>query len=421
MKLLVDTIKSSKEILGEKIPCSIEILTPVHIGSGVKLSEGIDFTKTFGSVQIVTQSELMNYLKENSDERDRFINGDYKLESLKSIPDGKRYTLNTKGLREILEFERNGFGKLYIPGSSIKGAIRTILFKKRFNELSLSEKNNILQEIENNKKYRKEWAAEPLAKKLFGDSSNENLMRTIQIFDAEFEKVELEKAVILTLRHQSAATYGWKKMGKNVPSQDNPKDATPLFVEALPIGSLGYSSISLNTFLFNNQTAKNTLKFKENSLNSIKEFAKTINAYSKTKLKNEKEFFEKLTSPKKLDEVISELNKLINVIDNLKEEEFILRISWGSGWKGMTGDYLNEQWLSTFRQKYRLGRQNLPFPKTRRIIFDEDTPKYLTGWVKIKLNQKEPNHKAIVNNDQNSLDPMEALKQKFKVTVSKKK
>ncbi len=45
MSTIDDKIKSAKQKLGEKIPCSIEVLTPVHIGSGVKLAEGIDFIK----------------------------------------------------------------------------------------------------------------------------------------------------------------------------------------------------------------------------------------------------------------------------------------------------------------------------------------------------------------------------------------
>ena len=60
-----ELINESKSKLGLKIPCSIEILTPVHIGSGVKLTEGIDFVKTDHSVEIIPQSELMEYLKNN--------------------------------------------------------------------------------------------------------------------------------------------------------------------------------------------------------------------------------------------------------------------------------------------------------------------------------------------------------------------
>ena len=411
-------IKDSKKILGEKIPCSIEILTPVHIGSGVKLAKDIDFIATRDTVTIVPQSALMEYLEENPIELENFIKGYYKLDKINLGTLGKKYPINGERVFDITEFERNGFGKPYIPGSSIKGTIRTILLRKRFNELSPNEQTNLLKQVNSTKK---EWASEPIVKELLGDSSNENLMRTLEIFDAEFNEVSLEKVLILSLSDNEATAYKWKRMGRDADNQDDPSKATNIFVEALPIGAKGYSSISLSNFLFNNPEAKESLKFSDSSLSNLNNLIAAINEYSLEKLKNEKSFFEKLNANKKLSNVIKNIDWLIEQIEKLQKDEFLLRISWGSGWKGMTGDFLDNQWLQTFRSKYRLGKNNFPiFPKTRRIIFDGNEPKYLTGWIKIKLNDKI---KAKVNVPQNTdnIDPMELLKQKFKVTESKKK
>lgn len=415
-----EKIKKSKQKLGEKIPCSIEVLTPVHIGSGVKLVEGIDFMKTDYSVHILSQAELMKHLEDNPDEMERFIDGKYKLDKLRRTPAGRKFNVNTKGLREILEFERNGNGKPYIPGSSIKGAIRTILLKKRFDELSLNEQNELLSEVINP---RKEWASEPVVKKLLGDDSNKNIMRILEVFDSNFENVDLDKILILTLRNPIGSSYGWKKMGSDIPSQDDPNNATPIFAETLPKGSYGQLALSLHYFLFENSTAQSILKFNEKALFDRKSFVSTINNYSKEKLEKEKKFFEKLNNSKKITSVINGIENLLNNIKNLSNDEFILRISWGSGWKGMTGDYLDEEWLNEFRRKYRLGRQNFQFPKTRRIIFEDNEPKYLTGWVKVSLNksvEKDKNQNGNISSG-NAIDPMEALRQKFKVTESQKR
>lgn len=427
MTTINDRIKESKQKLGEKIPCSIEVLTPVHVGSGVKLAEGIDFIKSNTSVHIVPQSELMKYLENNQDEMDRFINGNYKLNSLNRIPDGKQYNISLGRTSEINEFERNGKGKPYIPGSSIKGAIRTILLKKRFDELSQNEKNDLLRGVTSN---RKEWASEPIVKQLLGENSNNNLMRVLEVFDAEFEALELGRIFVLTLSSKDGSSFGWKKMGKDkkthlpYPPQIDHNNASPIFAETLPINSNGYFSIALHSFLFNNSTAASTLRFNENSLNDIYSLISTINLYSKQKLEKEKDFFSKLQIPKKLNSVINEIDKLLNKIKNLSKDEFILRISWGSGWKGMTGDYLDDNWLNNFRRKYQLGKRDFPiFPKTRRIVFEDDEPKYLTGWIKVKINDIKANNvdknNAIKNDD--NIDPMELLKQNFKVTESKKK
>lgn len=408
MATIEEKIKSAKQKLGEKIPCSIEVLTPVHIGSGVKLAEGIDFIKTNYSVHIVSQSELIEYLAHNPDEMDRFIAGNYKLSSLRRIPDGKRYNISIGRTSEIYEFEKNGNGKPYIPGSSLKGAIRTILLKKRFDELNPDEQDNLLRRVTNN---RKEWASEPIVKELLGDSSNENLMRVLEIFDTEFDELELEKILILSLTNENGTSYGWKQLW-NKQNTPNPEQASQIIAETLPVGAKGYFSISLNNFLFSNPLAKSTLNFNEKALKSFEDLIASINEYSKEKLLNEKVFFEKLTSPIKLNLLINEIDNLLKKIENLSKDEFIIRISWGSGWKGMTGDYLDETWLNNFRRKYQLGKRDFPiFPKTRRIIFEDDEPRYLSGWIKVKLNvqKSENNHIPILTSSVQSI-PKKATK-----------
>lgn len=417
-----DKIKQSKQKLGEKIPCSIEVLTPVHVGSGVKLAEGIDFVKDEYSVQIVAQSELMKFLEDNPDELEKFIKGGYKLSSLDRIPEGRRYNISIGKTSEIYEFERNGNGKPYIPGSSIKGAIRTILLKKRFDELSDNGKNQLLMKVNHPKK---EWAAEPIVRQLLGDSSNQNLMRVLEIFDAEFNDLNLDKVLILSLTNEAGTSYGWKQLWNRQNVIDSNK-ASQIFCETLPIGSKSYFSISLHTFLFTDSTAAINLQFNESALSDIRTLISTINSYSKEKLEKEKEFFENLNSSKELNLVLEEIDNLLQKIDNLSNDEFILRISWGSGWKGMTGDFLDDNWLSQFRRRYQLGKRDFPiFPKTRRIVFEDDEPKYLTGWIKVKLNEFKPNDQATNKIDQkeniNPNDWVSKLGQKFNVKETKKK
>jgi len=430
MAQIEEVIKNSKKLISEKIPCSIEVLTPVHIGSGVKLAEGIDFIKTEQSVQIVSQSELMQYLENYPDELDRFIKGNYNLNSLKRIPGGRNYNIDMGRAKEINEFERNGFGKPYIPGSSLKGAIRTILLKTAFDRLDSTQKQNLLQKVTDK---RKEWASEPIVKDIFGHDSNHNLMRVLKIFDAEFQDVNLEKVLILSLTNEDRTSYGWKLMIKPPINVNNPEEATWIFVEALPIGSKGYSSISLSNFLLNNQIARNELKFNEPSLSDLRTLASTINEYSRNKLELEKQFFEKLSKPKKLSDLINNIDGLLKQFKDLTQDEFIMRISWGAGWKGMTGDYIddlykneNQKWIEFFRQKYQMGKKEFKiFPKTRRIVFDGYEPKYLTGWIKVKLNDMKPINEVkqydIQNNqtESNNLDIQSKLSQHFKVSKLK--
>jgi CRISPR-associated protein Csm5 len=152
-------------------------------------------------------------------------------------------------------------------------------------------------------------------------------------------------------------------------------------------------------------------------------------------LELEKQFFEKLSKPKKLSDLINNIDGLLKQLKDLTQDEFIMRISWGAGWKGMTGDFVNDlkysensKWIEIFRKKYQLGKKDFPiFPKTRRIVFDGDVPKYLTGWIKVKLNDTKPlNETDQISSHSNqttsnNLDPLSQLKQKYKVVENKKK
>jgi len=42
--------------------------------------------------------------------------------------------------------------------------------------------------------------------------------------------------------------------------------------------------------------------------------------------------------------------------------------------------------LGDLRRKFRLGKARVPeFPKTRRIVFEDEKPKYPLGWIKLKV------------------------------------
>ena len=259
-----------------------------------------------------------------------------------------------------------------------------------FDGLSLEKQNNILSQI-NKSPSKKESAAEILMKDLLGIDPNHNLMRMIQVFDIHFPSVELSKVVILSLTSTNGTSYGWKKMGQGNPNVTLNQNPTSLIVESLPAGEKSNFSIHIDDFLSQNEVAKDSLHFDKVNLGGLCKF---INDYSRSKLNEEKSFFSRLKSPQILLEVIKELENLIANIPKInspaEKTEFVIRMSWGIGWKGMTGDYLNAEWLEKFRRNGYFKMTKHPdfpiYPKTRKIVFDDDIPKYLTGWVKIRLN-----------------------------------
>jgi hypothetical protein len=65
-------------------------------------------------------------------------------------------------------------------------------------------------------------------------------------------------------------------------------------------------------------------------------------------------------------------------------DSIYLQLSWGSGWRGMTGDWMDDGLELAMRELYNLdsGRRNMPFPKTRRLAVLGE-PKLPLGWIRL--------------------------------------
>lgn len=382
MNTLEDKIQKGKNILGKRINCSLEVLSPVHIGSGIKLQKNFDYLSEGNYTIIFTKEEIEKLLIENPEIIDEFDKQGFNPASyLKKILNPRRYNVNCVS-RDILEFERNGEGIPYIPGSSFKGAIRTVLLYSFFKSIPSDEQNKLLSKIDYTKS---KFASDPILKDLFGEDSNHNLFRSISISDIYFDNSNLNLLCTYVLSLSTGSSYKWKKMGKNSQNSDNIKDATAIYSEMISIGSKANFTIRLDDFLFTNSVAKTELQFNQFTTNDL---AKKINIYSKTKIQNEIKFIDKINSNNKLDILKKNLEEMESKISIDNTNEFIIRLSWGSGWKGMTGDFLSSEALTEVRKQFKLGKTGFNiFPKSRKIVFEGDKPSYLTGWVKVKLNE----------------------------------
>lgn len=418
-----------KNILGEKIPCTLEVLSPVHIGSGIKLAKGFNFISEGETTKIVPQSEIEEYLRDNPEEIQNFDGPDYRpLDILKKINKYRSYNIYCNA-SDILEFIRDAKGNPFIPGSSVKGSLRTSIISNKINSLNDNDKSSLLKKTD----FRgQKFAAKDIEKLIFGEDSNKNIMRLFNIFDISFSNndIDLYKINVISLQNNEGTNFLWKVMGRDRNNTPNPAQATSVFSEMLQPGSKANFSFKLDKFLFDNAKANNELKLK-NYINSIliDDLIKDINEYTLRLLKSEIDFFTKLNTLKKLDKVIKSLNEIKTELENIiskKERSVIMRISWGSGWKFMTGDFIPASELINIKRNLRLGKREFDiFPKSRKIVFEDNQPVTLAGFIKIKFFETIDTKDIPVNDNSEKTvektppadnDPLSALKGKFKVT-----
>jgi CRISPR-associated protein Csm5 len=395
MSNLDERIKNGKTKLGKKIPCILEVITPVHIGSGVKLQKDIDFSATNDSLILVSQEQLLTHLEKNPEELERFSQNST-LASLKMQPDGTTYYGTFYQTRDLLQFVRSGNGNPYIPGSSLKGAIRTVFFKKLFQKNS----DTYLQKLDTRKK---EKSAEKISNSIFNGSDknrpNYDFFRALRIFDIPVAPDNIGIVDVAILSMTGPSEFGWKDMrGKqNIAIASK---ATHLYSESLLPGTAAVFSLQIEDFLFENEKAKKELNFSQTDMRP-ENISVLINAYSREKLEKEIKFLNDINSGKQLDPVLKSIKKIYNSIPVPGSEDekkgFFLRLGWGSGWKSMTGDALTDRQLTDIREKLVLGKKKFPvFPKSRKIVFENGIPDSLTGWVKITLNSTIANLKPVI-------------------------
>ncbi|HPT40469.1 MAG TPA: type III-A CRISPR-associated RAMP protein Csm5 [Candidatus Paceibacterota bacterium] len=313
------------DTLNKNYDLQIEVLTPLHVGAGAEKDwvQGSDFIVDNNQVKIlnlkkvsqfVNISDLTNaLLTKNGNELKTKLAG-----NLSKCVD-KQFTCNYSGPNNIKTIIKNGFtNNPIIPGSSVKGALRSILA-----EYLLDGSRNLNEQA------------------LFGKANDgDEFMRFLKVSDAAFENTTLVNTKIFNLR--STTEGGWKFSGPPN-SRTNPNfqpDGFNTFYEVIAPKEKASISISIADKAFDNYS--NIIKPFESKKNQIintgiSGLFKIVNAHTKKYLEKEKSFFKKYSTDK-TDKIIENIDFLIHQIPS-DGEYCILKMAAGSGFHSITGDW----------------------------------------------------------------------------------
>ncbi|MGC9125680.1 MAG: type III-A CRISPR-associated RAMP protein Csm5, partial [Caldisericaceae bacterium] len=194
------------------IPASFQIITPVHIGSGDKLISGQDYVSEGNTLKVVSVDQILgNYAKDKatlSRIEEKLSQG---LPIFSVLPGFdaekfKKYEINIKKQvgGEILSFIKDPFLKPYIPGSSIKGSIRTVILQ------------HFLKDAPDKLFYSKDGRerVEDPDLEIFGKDALYDPMKAFVSDDIYFTSGNLTVTSVKLLDIKGNGSYGWKVMGK---------------------------------------------------------------------------------------------------------------------------------------------------------------------------------------------------------------
>lgn len=358
----------------------IQTLTAVHIGSGETLQYGTDFVQGLTDndyvLSVIDPRKVLALIGENNIHQ--WVASIERKEATSAVV--KRFAphaqISDYSQRLIMEWSaakptdtlkehiHDGQGRPYIPGSSLKGAIRTCVLASIANE-----KNGLEKNIQNS--YGK-VSAKIIESDLFGSDPNKDVFRFMQIGDAYFGQMR-EVAVRMVNINERERRGFWD-------------ESKPQLIEAIPPEDETEFHMKLNIEGYN--ISKPKVHNLPMCMLSEESLFKTINAHTLNLLEGEIAYWEEREQDDDTQKVSLYMEKISDIASIVKEcvdgKECVLRVGHGSGWRFITGawaenlDNFSSVVVPSSRPK-NFKYEQYDFPKTRRV----DDECELLGFVKL--------------------------------------
>jgi CRISPR-associated protein Csm5 len=368
-------------------------LTPVLVGDGSKLSP-IDYMVWKDQVNVLDQKRIFKLLSKGP-RLDGYLVQIRKAEKLDFASWGgfaqnyadRRVTFEHPSIAKFWDQARGetlsiptfatAAGGPYLPGSALKGALRTGMLFSRWCE------NPPRIELQGERTPRRPGeAAEDVAL----GNSGASVMRAFKVSDSGPQPTDTMRLYMLRTsslvpRGGRKFDAGWKQTPKG--TVQRAEDGTPIFAEMAAPGTVFEGAWKENAFLANPEVVR-ALRWR-GPVDSASIF-ESANAYAARLIAIHQSYAEQAglaVLRRGLDEVAARL-------EAVRGSGCILSMGWGSGLLAKTG------WLETESDAQRQVLRSipffaraidsgLPFPKTRRIVFLNGEPAALPGWAELRV------------------------------------
>lgn len=382
---------------------TITTLTPLHIGTGQELLNEYDLKQDGQRRQtyrLDVDAILEKSLTNQDDRLDRQLLSQkpadlVSLDELRLQPEFSVYVLDGQPRSgQVKEQIKNIWGHLYLPGSSLKGALRTAL---AFN-IGAQRKGQLRPNNADKKS-----ADDSIDRAIFGPNHpnihnwiNYDLLRALQVADSEPVEVKPRLINVSVIKKGTAQA--------------------PIDVEAIPQGVTFQTVIHLEEYLFK-ETAKTTrlsnglpatpaerLGWEAERTKWLTHLPVAARNLARRRFREEQAYYQRV-GLQRLARIYSIWQKGLASLKN--SQTFYLQLGWAGGWDNKSygrdlmaadqaGNYDSGR-FAQIRRDFELGKppgfkgqwQTKPediFPTSRRLRVDKDqNPIEPLGWVEVKL------------------------------------
>lgn len=373
---------------------NLKTLTPVHIGNGEKWYRHIHFVQKQRIIGIVDERKVLDIIGadkieawvRNIDEGNEAV---YQLLGNRKddLPAYCHYTLpvsgNASGINE-LKVQYKTLNRPCIPGTSIKGALRTVLFNDKADA--------VFTGINQIRKGANEFSSIKLEEAIFGESANHNVMRFFRFGDVICATDVLEVYPVQLLNYYIGNNWDVKRGQHWLAECIKPGTMATLRMDFI---NDTVNRNRYNAYTIGNKTIGGNYWRNQSFDNLFKQDITGLFALINDFMLRAIEIDSEAIDDPRLSDAYSNIKKEIKRC-KLDNRSVVMRIGANSGWNYTTGGWIcdidehriNDDDLDRILKVCRKGReydnQNVPMPKTRK--FSQAEPiSHLFGFIKLSL------------------------------------
>ncbi len=402
-------------------PFTMECLSPVHVGSGDRLG-GLDFVRDGAQVVVIDQRKLAAVLeaKHVEDAYVRLCESERPdlhefLRGSQVVPrDVAAYTLRVTSSvgREILPFIKAPDGRAYVPGSSVKGAIRSALLHRLVADRPEVRRAIADEAVRNISRLRRPVVGRMSAKLrdasdladhcAFGPDHNRSAMRILHLVDTRPirpDHLVAAEVRVLTVRSGKLEV---KETRSGMPMR--------LTAEVLPTGTRLVAQLTRNAYLEAAEGPAGTLGLKDRA-GFVAEWMAHCNTAAQVALRREVEFARGCGHAA----LAARYEALLQRLAALTAQQCVLQLGWGAGYEAMAvGNLFDPEPRRKIRVGANLGKIDKgepvePFPKSRKVVWGGNGSIDPLGWILLTLGERSESIQVPTQTLRDRPSPAQAL------------
>jgi CRISPR-associated protein Csm5 len=367
---------------------TVTTITPLHIGSGRELLNDYDYAIRNGRTWRINEDALLD--AQNADDpkvaeqlartkpaqllepKDYREGNPYFRYILRGAP---RSTGEGAQLREQL---KDAYDRPYLPGTTLKGALRTALGWYLWDARKLQPESRLLNR-------RREFAVRQYEQTLFGTDPNHDLLRALQVGDSDplgADRLIVANARVINHRGELKA---------------------PIEMEAVAPESVFHLTMKIDRQLFSDWSKAGGLNLRGDKL--LEQLAQVVGRHTQERVTREAAWFAKAQGGVRIAQFYQQLAQT-----RIGNRRFLIALGWGTGWEDKTfGTRLlaDKPFMQHILREYRLTRARqqdrqdkdaaIVFPTSRRVfvglVQDErgqrkEMPQAAPGWCLVEMKER---------------------------------